>query len=101
MNSQSTYYDWSTISPTNYWASPIARILYITGDKEVSIQLVAAMKKHGHALEIASTAAQGLAMHATESYEVVIHDFHLPDMPGIDVCKKFLLDEPGLPTVIV
>ena len=59
------------------------------------------MKKHGHALEIASTAAQGLAMHATESYEVVIHDFHLPDMPGIDVCKKFLLDEPGLPTVIV
>ena len=62
---------------------------------------MAAMMKHGHALEIASTAAQGLAMHATESYEVVIHDFHLPDMPGIDVCKKLLLDDPGLPTVIV
>jgi len=59
------------------------------------------MKKHAHTLEIAPIAEQGLAMHATESYEVVIHDFQLPDMPGIDVCKKFLLDDPGLPIGIV
>ena len=59
------------------------------------------MANYGHFLETASSAEQGLAMHATAPYEVVIHDFYLPDMTGIDLCSKLLLDDQALPVVIL
>jgi DNA-binding response OmpR family regulator len=59
--------------------------------------LKAVVELHAHVVDIAATGAARPAAHADEPYDVLAVDYQLPDMTGIDVCRKLLLDNLDLP----
>ena len=64
------------------------RVLIVEDEDVVSTMLVRAFSAHGYAASAVRTASEALNRCRRESQELVILDYHLPDMPG-DV----LLDE--------
>ena len=80
---------------------PIPRILYIEDDAAAAALLKTVVEEYGHQMDIAPTGAEGLAAHTAEPYDALAVDFQLPDMTGMDVCRKLLLDDPDLPIVMV
>ena len=79
----------------------IPRILYIEDDAAIAALLKAIVERHDHDVDIAPTGGEGLMAHAARPYDVIAVDYQLPDMTGIDVCRKLLLDDPDLPIVMV
>ena len=74
----------------------MARLLYIEDDKAMAGLFQAILEKREHTVEIAYTGADGLAMQAAAPYDAIAVDFQLPDMTGIDICRRLLLAEGGL-----
>ena len=64
------------------------RVLIVEDEDVVSTMLVRAFAAHGYAASAVRTASEALQRCRRESQELIILDYHLPDMPG-DV----LLDE--------
>jgi DNA-binding NtrC family response regulator len=61
----------------------------------------ALLRKAGHVVESAETAAEALAAHAAGRHEVVLLDLMLPDGDGIDVLRAMRRDMPDLRAVVI
>lgn len=57
------------------------------------IELV--LKQAGHSISIAETGEAALRFLRDEVFDVVLMDFHLPDMTGLNVVQKYLAETPG------
>ncbi len=77
------------------------RILYIEDDEPLCDLFKVAIEAHGHSVDIAHNGKDGLALHAAQAYDLIATDFHLPDMTGIDIARKILIDNPNIPIVMV
>jgi two-component system KDP operon response regulator KdpE len=64
------------------------RLLAIEDDPQIQRFLIAALEAHGHSLEIAGNAAEGLRLATLHQPEVIIVDLGLPDMSGLDVIAR-------------
>ena len=64
------------------------RVLIVEDEDVVSTMLVRAFTAHGYAASAVRTASEALHRCRRESQELIILDYHLPDMPG-----DLLLDE--------
>ncbi len=64
------------------------RILVVDDELDICLLLERFLSKHGYAVETASDARKGLQMLEKETYDLVISDFRLPDMNGLDFLKE-------------
>lgn len=64
------------------------RLLAIEDDPQIQRFLIAALEAHGHSLQIAGNAADGLRLATLHQPEVIIVDLGLPDMSGLDVIAR-------------
>src|SRR5262249_15545559 len=62
-------------------------ILYLEDDPAVRLQLGDALRAEGFAVQEAATGAEGLRL-AEARPDVVLLDLRLPDMSGIEVCRR-------------
>jgi two-component system response regulator RegX3 len=62
------------------------RILLVEDDEHVADALCAALRQQGHDIVSAPTAAKALA--SLDGCELVLLDLGLPDLDGIEVCKR-------------
>ncbi len=80
---------------------PSARVLYIEDDPlygELVAQLISTL---GCTIDLAENGADGLAAFAKSSYDIVAVDYRLPDMTGIEICRKLRDLAPSLPLVVI
>lgn len=77
------------------------RVLYIEDDPIVGELFKAAVEAHGYLVDLAYSGGAGLERFGETPYDVVAVDFDLPDMTGIDIARKLLLEEPDLPMLMV
>ncbi len=77
------------------------RILYIEDDKAIAGLVKTIVEKEGHHVDLAYTGADGLALQTSSPYDVIAVDYQLPDMTGIDICRKLLLEDPDVPIVMI
>ena len=64
------------------------RILLIEDDVKVAAFLVKGLTENGYAVDVCNDGKAGLDSFETESFDLVIVDWMLPEMDGIAVCKE-------------
>ena len=64
------------------------RILLIEDDVKVAAFLVKGLTENGYAVDVCNDGKAGLDVFETESFDLVIVDWMLPEMDGIAVCKE-------------
>lgn len=66
----------------------MARVLVIDDDRALLRALRVGLSSKGHEVVVAATGEEGLSKTATESPEVVVLDLGLPDLDGLEVCRR-------------
>ena len=64
------------------------RILLIEDDKRLAEMVSNYLGEAGFTTAIAGTGGNGIALHDREPFDILILDLMLPDMDGLDVCRR-------------
>ena len=64
------------------------RILLIEDDQRLAELVKKYLTDAGFSITAANTGGIGLTLHDRESFDALILDLMLPDMDGLDVCRK-------------
>ncbi|MBN9098116.1 MULTISPECIES: response regulator transcription factor [unclassified Pseudonocardia] len=72
-------------------------LLIVEDDETIGGALTTSMRSHGHDVTWARTGAQALS--APGPFDLVLLDLGLPDLDGVEVCRRLRLENPA--TVIV
>lgn len=83
------------VNPSDY------RILYIEDDPALGEMFTLVMSEKGYAVDVALTGEDGLAMHAGAPCDLVVVDYQLPGISGIEVMRKLLIADRDLPVIMV
>mgnify|MGYP001228342535 CR=1 FL=1 len=76
------------------------QILVIDDEQQILRALRTILGQHRYQVTVAPTGEEGLALAAATLPEVIILDLGLPDMPGVEVCKR-LRDWTDTPIIIL
>lgn len=68
-------------------ASPIS-ILVVTGEQHARSVIGDTLQKDGHELVYAPDAGQAVALCKNKKFDILIADYHLPDMSGLELVKS-------------
>jgi DNA-binding response OmpR family regulator len=77
----------------------MADLLVVEDDPTIGEALTSGLRSHGHAVSWQQTARGALDAAAGRVFDLVLLDLGLPDLDGIEVCRRLRLSQPG--TVIV
>lgn len=87
-----------TLLETSQATTKVTRKVLLVEDSPVTqdiVQLV--LTQAGHAVSIAADGAAALRLLKKHAFDVVLTDFHLPDITGLDVVQRFLAETPEGP----
>lgn len=76
------------------------RLLLVEDDPAVQRVLTIALSEEGFALDVVATGARALQLVEQQPVEVVLLDLMLPDVNGLEVCRKVRADS-DVPIVII
>ncbi|MGQ9463536.1 MAG: CHASE2 domain-containing protein [Candidatus Fervidibacter sp.] len=79
---------------------PPLRVLIIDDDETVASALAEVLQKSGHKVDIATSGISGLQLFKPNAYEVVIVDWLIPGMDGLEVARKIREMAPLQPIVL-
>jgi DNA-binding response OmpR family regulator len=74
------------------------RVLLVEDDKHVADALAGALRQQGHAIATGATATEAMAR--LEDCELVLLDLGLPDLDGLEVCKR-IRDRSAVPVIVL
>jgi len=77
------------------------RLLVVEDDLEIAHGLVTALRRSGHAVDVAHRCADALAALGTQTYELVVLDLGLPDEDGLTVLRTVRARNQALPVLIL
>ena len=77
----------------------MADLLVVEDDATIGEALTSGLRSHGHAVSWQQTALGALDAAAGRVFDLVLLDLGLPDLDGIEVCRRLRLAQPA--TVIV
>jgi len=77
------------------------RVLIIDDDEAVLKSCRRALTRTGHEVDSASRSEAGLELLGRWSFDVVLLDLRLPDMPGLEVLKRIKALDPEVSVVII
>jgi len=64
------------------------RVLIIEDDPRLAEMVKSYLGEAGFQVTIASNGTEGIALHARENFDCIILDLMLPDMDGLDICRR-------------
>jgi DNA-binding response OmpR family regulator len=64
------------------------RILIVEDERQMAEVLRRGLSEEGHAVDVAQTGPDGLAMATSDSFDVIILDVMLPGLSGLDVARR-------------
>ena len=70
----------------------VTRILLIEDDPVLAEMVKSYLGGAGFDVTIAPTGTAGMSLHKRESFDAIILDLMLPDMDGLDVCRRLRLE---------
>jgi two-component system, NtrC family, response regulator AtoC len=77
------------------------RILVVEDDAEMRALLEAGLRRRGFEPSLHASAASALAHLEQEDVDVVLTDLRMPDMGGLELCERIVLNRPDIPVVVV
>jgi two-component system, NtrC family, response regulator HydG len=79
----------------------MAKLLIIEDDLDMSKLLKSFLSKNGFEVELAPNGSKGVAAFTANPSDLVLCDYRLGDMDGIEVLRKIQEIEPGVPFIIM
>jgi len=79
----------------------VAAVLLVEDDETIGRVLAARLGVHGHAAVWVTTGAAGLAAAAERPFDLALLDLGLPDMDGVEVCRRLRVVLPGCVLVVL
>lgn len=78
----------------------MSRILMVEDDEQITTLLEQYLSKYG--LEVFSVSLPSVALEklSIEHYDLVLLDLGLPEMDGLELCKRIKTDYPAIPVII-
>ena len=67
----------------------MSRILLVEDDVDLSETLKDWLECNGHSVDTAYSGPDALAKMLAEAYDVIVLDWQLPDMLGVEVCRQY------------
>ena len=67
----------------------MAKILYVEDDDGVAISVQEWLQLEGHLVELATNGEDGIQLCANFEYDLLLLDWDLPGIPGIEVCRRY------------
>ncbi|HUJ19066.1 MAG TPA: diguanylate cyclase [Nitrospirota bacterium] len=77
------------------------RILYMEDDPGISVLLQKSLERRGFRVDTATNGEEGLKMAAEASYDVLLVDYNMPFLGGLDVIRELSRNGPGVPIIMV
>lgn len=77
------------------------KLLIIEDDMDMSLLLKRFLTKNGYEVDLAINGAKGIAAFTANTPDLVLCDYRLGDMDGVEVLKKVKDVEPGVPFIIM
>src|SRR3954465_2614101 len=77
----------------------MADLLVVEDDETIGAALESGLHSHGHQVWWQRTARGALDAAGRRTFDLVLLDLGLPDLDGVEVCRRLRLAQPG--TVIV
>jgi DNA-binding response OmpR family regulator len=78
-----------------------AHLLLVEDDDDIAEPLVGALAREGYVVDRAETGAAALARGLEAAHDLVILDLGLPDLDGLEVCRRLRLAQPTLPILML
>jgi DNA-binding response OmpR family regulator len=72
------------------------RLLLVEDDARMAATAGQFLRNHGFAVDHAAAGRAALALAALNAYDAVILDLGLPDLDGLEVCRRLRHDQPSL-----
>jgi DNA-binding response OmpR family regulator len=73
----------------------MAQVLVVEDDETIGRTLTASLVVHGHTARWVMTGAAALSAAEQEPFDLALLDLGLPDMDGVDVCRRLRVAQPG------
>jgi len=67
----------------------MAKILYVEDDPMIAAGVAEWFTREGHLIEVATTGEDALQLFSSNQYDLILLDWQLPGMSGIDVCRRY------------
>ncbi len=77
------------------------RLLIVEDEIELANALARGLRQQGYAVDMATNGEQGIFLADVNDYDLLILDLNLPDMDGLDVCRKLRTQKPNLLILIL
>lgn len=77
------------------------RILYVEDDPDAARLFQKSLERAGYVVDCASDGEEGLAMYEAGPYELVVVDYYMPKLTGLDVIRQLLRRGPLPPTIML
>jgi DNA-binding response OmpR family regulator len=77
------------------------KVLVVEDEVDIARFLKKGLEAEMCVVELASTGEQAIALAQSESFDVAVLDFHLPDMTGADISARIRKYKPSLPILVL
>ncbi len=81
--------------------SPSYAILMVDDNKMGLVARKQVLEELGYRTTIAASANAAMELFGRNSYDLVVTDYRMPDMSGIDLIQHFRRMQPGVPVVLI
>ena len=79
----------------------VADLLVVEDDETIGSALSSGLRSHGHAVSWQRTARGALDAVAARNFDLVLLDLGLPDLDGVEVCRRVRATQPGVVIVVL
>ncbi|HEV8526810.1 MAG TPA: response regulator transcription factor [Actinomycetes bacterium] len=77
------------------------RLLVVEDDPTIAEPLARALRRDGYDVDVRADGASALARANRGDVDMVLLDLGLPDVDGMDVCRRLRAESPGLPILML
>src|SRR6195952_880704 len=79
----------------------MAQVLVVEEDEAIGRTLTSSLGVHGHTARWVMTGAAALSAAEQQQFDLALLDLGLPDMDGVDVCRRLRAAQPGCVLVVL
>ncbi|MBI5886605.1 MAG: response regulator [Deltaproteobacteria bacterium] len=87
---------------TSITTAPVKKKILVIDDEPIIRQVLTLhLRSAGYDVVCAENATDGIGLAGSGSFSLVITDYNLPDLNGLDVMTAVKAGEPGLPVMVI
>jgi CheY-like chemotaxis protein len=77
------------------------RILIADDERAVGIMLAEALKHHDYEIDVVLNGIEAIKQISRRSYDLIITDYMMPEMDGLELTQRVRSKDPSVPIVVV